>query len=123
VSVPRADYTNIAFAAEDGYLVMTARPVSGGEPYRHTCPLESYAEVAHAIEAAGQAGLSREELHERTGIAWTRINVALVFMDERSVITRAGKRGRLVVTASQTLVEDAMVEYHALREKGPAAAA
>jgi hypothetical protein len=49
--------------------------------------------VAHAIEAAGQAGLSREELHERTAIAWTRINVALVFMDERSIITRAGRRG------------------------------
>jgi hypothetical protein len=37
----------------------------------------------------------------------------------RRDITHARKRGRLVVTASRTLVEDAMVEYHALREKGP----
>jgi hypothetical protein len=121
--MPRADYANLAFAVEDGCLVMTARPRSGGEPYRHTCPLASYQEVAHAIEDAGEAGLSREELHERTGIAWTRINVAIVFLDERSIVTRAGKRGRLVVPASGTLVEDAMVEYHALREKGPATAA
>jgi hypothetical protein len=123
VIVPRADYANLAFAVEDGCLVMTARPRLGGASYRHTCPLESFAEVAHAIEAAGEAGLSREELHERTAIAWTRINVALVFMDERSIITRAGKRGRLVVTRSPVLVEEALVEYHALREKGPAPAA
>jgi hypothetical protein len=121
--VPRTDYSNIAFAVEDGHLVMTARPRSGGEPYRHTCPLASYQDVAHAIEAAGSAGLTREQLHERTGIAWTRINVAIVFLDERSIITRAGKRGRLVVPASRTLVEDALTEYHALREEGPAPAA
>jgi hypothetical protein len=126
VTVPRADYTNIAFAVEDGCLVMTAKPRPqahrrGDGVYRHTCPLESFTEVAHAIEAAGSAGLTREELHDQTGIAWTRINVALVFLDERSIITRAGKRGRLVVPASRSLVEDALTEYHALREKGPAA--
>lgn len=113
--MPRTDFTNVAFSVDDGNLIMDAQ-ARAGHPYRHTCPLESLTAIAHAIEAAGKGGVSREDLHERTGIAWTRINVALVFLDERSIVERAGKRGRLVVLASRTLVEDALVEYHALRE-------
>lgn len=114
--MPRIDFTNVAFAVEDDHLIMTAQARTG-TPYRHSCPLESFTAIAHAIEAAGNQGVSREDLHQRTGTAWTRINVALVFLDERSILQRAGKRGRLVVSASRTLVEDAMVEYHALREE------
>jgi hypothetical protein len=100
---------------------MTVTPKAGA-PYRHTCPLQDLETVAHELDEAGAAGATREGIRERTGIAWTRINVALRFLDERSIIAQSGKRGRLYVPASGGVYLDAMVEYHALREGGTAAA-
>ena len=74
--------------------------------------------MAHTIEEAGEAGVTREALHEKTRLPWTRINVALLFLYERGIIEKAGKRGRLSVPASGAVHLDAMTEYHALREKG-----
>lgn len=112
------DLTNVAFHVEDGHLVMNA-VARGGKPYRHACPLDSFVLVAHELDAAGTGGITREQIHERTKIPWTRINVAVTFLYERSIIERTGRRGRLYVPASGVVVEDAMLEYHALREKGP----
>jgi hypothetical protein len=115
--VPITDFANIAFGVEDGHLVMTAVARTSGEPYRHACPLASYTEVARAVEEAGAPGITREAIHEKTGLAWTRISVALFFLYERGTVEKAGKRGRLYVPASATLFEDAMCEYHALVEE------
>jgi hypothetical protein len=113
---PITDFTNITFTVEDGHLVMTAVAGTSAAPYRHACPLASYEAVAHALAEAGPGGITRAGLHERTGIPWTRIQVALLFLLERSIVERAGRRGRLYVPASRVLFESAMVEYHALRE-------
>ena len=112
------DLANVTFGVEDGCLVMSA-VARGGTPYRHACPLESFVLVAHELDAAGQQGITREQVHDRTKIPWTRINVAITFLFERSIVERFGRRGRLYVPASGTVVEDALTEYHALREKGP----
>lgn len=119
---PITDFTNIIFGVEDGHLVMTVVPRTSRRPYRHTCPLASYEAVAHALAEAGPGGVTRANLHERTGLPWTRIQVALLFLLERSIVERAGRRGRLYVPASTTLFEDAMAEYHALHEERDQAA-
>jgi hypothetical protein len=108
------DYATATFTVEDGELVMHAAP-KVGRPYRHACPLASFEAVAHAIDEAPQ-GITREQLRERTGLAWTRIAVALNFLDERSIIDRTGKRGRLCIPSSGAVHLDALTEYHALRE-------
>ena len=110
-----ADYTTINFAVENGELVMHAVARSTGKPYRHACPLASFEAIAHALDEAPD-GLTREALRERTGLAWSRIAVALLFLDERSIIDRKGKRGRLCIPATEAVHLDAMTEYHALRE-------
>ena len=112
------DLANIIFRVEDGCLLMSA-VARGGTPYRHACPLESFVLVAHELDAAGTDGITREQLHDRTKIPWTRINVAITFLFERSIVDRSGRRGRLYVPTSGTVFEDAMLEYHALRENGP----
>jgi hypothetical protein len=112
------DLANVTFHVEDGCLAMSA-VARGGKPYRHACPLASFTAVAHELDAAGTNGITREQVHARTGIPWTRINVAITFLYERSIVERAGRRGRLYVPASGSIVEDALTEYHALREKGP----
>ncbi|QYU66573.1 hypothetical protein J4558_16530 [Leptolyngbya sp. 15MV] len=114
--MPRIDLATASFSVEDGRLVLHALARTTGKPYRHTCPLESFEVVAHELDAAGPQGLTRVDLHDRTGVPWTRINVALLFLYERSIVERAGSRGRLYVPASATVFEDAMTEYHALRE-------
>jgi len=116
---PITDFTDITFAVDDGHLVMTAVAMTSRRPYRHTCPAVSYAAVAHALAEAGAGGITRADLHEKTGLPWTRIQVALLFLFERSIVERDGPRGRLYVPASATLFEDAMIEYHALREERP----
>src|SRR4051812_42766996 len=118
--MPLTDFTNVSFEVQDGHLIMGAVAKTTGRPYRHACNLPSYEAVARAVEEAGAGGATREALHEATKLPWTRINVALLFLYERGIIERAGKRGRLSVPASTCLYEDAMTEYHALREKGPA---
>jgi len=119
--MPPIDLATVTFGVDDGRLVLNAVARSTGKPYRHTCPLESFEAVAHELDAAGSHGLTRVDLHERTGVPWTRINVAVLFLYERSIVERsiverAGSRGRLYVPASTTVFEDAMTEYHALRE-------
>jgi hypothetical protein len=114
--MPPIDLATVTFSIDDGRLVLQATARRTGTPYRHTCPLESFEAVAHGFDAAGSRGLTRVELHERTGIPWTPINVAIVFLYERSIIDRTGSRGRLYVPASAAVFEDAMTEYHALRE-------
>jgi hypothetical protein len=116
--VPITDFTNVAFTVEDGHLVMSAVARTTGTPYRHACPLASFEAIAREIDSAGKDGITRETLHKRTRIPWTRINVAVLFMYERGCVERAGCRSRLYVPASTFVFEDAMTEYHALAEQG-----
>jgi len=108
------DYSERSFAVEDGELVMHAAP-QAGRPYSQRCPLAAFQAVALELDDAS-AGLTREDLRQRTGLPWCQVAVALWFLDERSIIDRKGKRGGRYVPATEAVVEDALTEYHALRE-------
>lgn len=98
-------------------LVRSVVPIKG-EPYQHRCPEESFTAVAHAVaDAPGPFNL--EDLRRAATITWTQAAVAFAFLKERSVVIPAG--GRTHAAAGTTPFEDAMIEYHALREKGPSA--
>jgi len=62
-----------------------------------------------------------EDLRRATDAPWTQAAVAFAFLKERGVV--APRHGRTHATAGSAAFEDAMTEYHALWEKGPADAA
>lgn len=73
--------------------------------------------MAHAIEEAGQAGVTLEPLARAMDAPFTQVNVALGFLKERGgLVTRLRRH----YPASRLLFEDAMIEYFALAEKQPA---
>ncbi|MBL8746455.1 MAG: hypothetical protein JNK58_08890 [Phycisphaerae bacterium] len=96
-------------------LVRSVAPVKG-ERYQHRCPADAFEAVAHAV-AEAKRRFNLEDLRRAANIPWTQAAVAFAFLKERSVVVPAG--GRSHAAASATPFEDAMVEYHALREKGP----
>ena len=99
-----------------------------GTPYEHACTKQVYDDVAYAIEQMGSASFTMEDIRAKAGGGdeanmppWTQVAVAVAFLKERSCIVPA--RERKHVAASDFVYEDAMIEYHALREKGPEEAA
>ena len=72
----------------------------------------------HAVAEATRP-FNLEDLRHAANIPWSQAAVAFAFLKERSVVLPAG--GRNHAAAGATPYEDAMVEFHALREKGPSA--
>lgn len=107
------------FIVADDHLVRSVIPARG-EPYEHRCPRASYEEIARAIELfsrqTGDPGFTLEELAAAAGSPCTQTAVALAFMKERGCVVTRYRRN---FAASRCAFEDAMIEYHALREKGP----
>jgi len=104
------------FRVEDGMLVRAVVPRRGA-PYEHRCPLAAYEAVAHAIDEARDGPLVLEALITATGLPHTQVNVAFAFMKERGCVVPV--HGRRHKAASNFVFEDALIEHHALREKGP----
>ncbi len=96
-------------------LVRSVVPMKG-EPYQHRCPEDAFEAVAHAV-AEATSPFNLEDLRHAANIPWTQAAVAFAFLKERSVVVPAG--GRNHAAAGTAPYEDAMVEFHALREKGP----
>ena len=96
-------------------LVRSVVPMKG-EPYQHRCPEDAFEAVAHAV-AEATSPFNLEDLRHAANIPWTQAAVAFAFLKERSVVVPAG--GRNHAAAGATPYEDAMIEFHALREKGP----
>ena len=100
-----------------------------GTPYEHACTKQVYEDVAYAIEQLGNASFTMKKVRAKAAGGgdeanmppWTQVAVAVAFLKERSCIVPA--RERKHVAASDFVYEDAMIEYHALREKGPEEAA
>ncbi len=99
-----------------------------GTPYEHACTKQVYDDVAYAIEQMGNASFTMEDIRAKAGGGdetnmppWSQVAVAIAFLKERSCIVPA--RNRKHVAASDFVYEDALIEYHALREKGPEEAA
>ena len=90
-----------------------------GTPYEHRCSIESFTEVAHRIDGADAHGVVLDEIAEAAGLPYSQVAVALAFLKERGCMVPV--HGRRHVAASSNAFEDAMLEWHALREKGPEA--
>jgi hypothetical protein len=108
------------FYVEAGTLAHAVVPnaAKGHRPYVHRCPLAALEAVAHAIDEAGDDGITQPQVRAATGLPWTQVDVALAFLLERGCVERAFKR-RYVPMGGDTHL-DALIEYHALRERGPA---
>lgn len=106
------------FTVAHDHLVRSVLP-RRGEPYEHRCPRASYEAIARAAEEFsaeyGDPGFTLEELAKAAGTPHTQTAVALAFMKERGCVVTNYRRS---FAAGRCLFEDAMIEYHALREKG-----
>jgi hypothetical protein len=109
-----------SFAVEGGVLIRRVTP-RRGEPYQHTCTEQVYKDAAYAVEQLGSESFTGEELQERLDAPTTQVFTALAFLKERGCIVPA--HGRRHAAASDFVYEDALIEWHALRENGPADAA
>ena len=114
--MPPADET---FAVEDGLLVRRVVPSAtsrrASKPYVHTCTQQVYEEVAYAIDQLDGGTFTGESIREAIDAPFTQVMVAMAFLRERGCITTT--HGRKNAAASTFLYEDAMLEWHALREK------
>ena len=112
---------DVRFIVEDGCLVRTVKGDGGrggdGPHYSHRCDLETFQTVAHAVEEtpADGEGTTLEVLARQEKLPYTRVNVALEFLKERGIVE---VRHRRCYPGTSSVHLDAMVEYHALREKG-----
>ncbi|MCC6909440.1 MAG: hypothetical protein IT430_15980 [Phycisphaerales bacterium] len=114
---------SFAVDAASGALLRRVVP-KRGQPYEHMCSRAVYEEVAHAIDLMGKAAFTLEEIRSKVGGGdetsmppWSQVATAVAFLKERSCIVPGRERKHVAATDDTWL--DAMIEYHALREKGP----
>jgi len=99
-----------------GMLVRLVTPAKG-KPYEHRCSLEHLERIAHALDES-DAGHTVESLRDDEDIPMSQTATAIAFLLERGVVITEGRRNH---AAGSCVHLDAMTEYHALREAGPAA--
>ncbi|MEX0653362.1 MAG: hypothetical protein WD534_11095 [Phycisphaeraceae bacterium] len=87
-----------------------------GSRYIHRCPLDSFKQIAHAIEEAGREGTTIEQMVAAEDLPSSQVAVARAFLVERSLVEPAPRRR--FRAASACLVEDALTEFHALPMDG-----
>jgi hypothetical protein len=99
-----------------GMLVRSVTPSYGPKrkPYEHRCSQQSFEAVAHAIDEIGDAGFGLDELVQRAAIPHSQAATALAFMKDRGCVITENKRN---YPATGDVYLDAMIEWHALREK------
>ncbi|MCC6910183.1 MAG: hypothetical protein IT430_19800 [Phycisphaerales bacterium] len=121
--MPRQLNETFAVDGPSGALLRRVIP-KRGKPYEHMCTKQVYDDIAYAIEQMGSAAFTMEDIRSKAGGGeesamppWTQVAVAVAFLKERGCIVPA--RERRHVAASDFVYEDALIEYHALREKGP----
>lgn len=105
-----------SFRIEDGLLIRTVTPRSG-QTYEHSCTEQVYQEMAHAIDALDGAAFTGDSIRVQIDAPFTQVAVAVAFMRERGCL--APERRRRSSAASDLVFEDAMIEWHALREGAP----
>ncbi|MCC6909997.1 MAG: hypothetical protein IT430_18845 [Phycisphaerales bacterium] len=118
---------SFAVDATSGALLRRVVP-KRGQPYEHMCTKQVFDDVAYAIEQMGNAAFTMEEIRAKVGGGdeasmppWSQVATAVAFLKERGCIVPA--RQRKNGAASDFVYEDALIEYHALRHKGPEEAA
>lgn len=105
----------IVFRHEDGCLVRTVTGADG-RSYTHRCELAVYEKVAWAIQEtpAEGNGITLGEIAAAEDVPHTQVDVTLAFLHERGIIDRRHRRN---YPASDSAHLNAMIEWHALREK------
>lgn len=99
------------FTVEDGRLVRTVQRKNGSS-YQHRCRLDAYKAVVHYLDEHAKAGVTTNELWDGLpDVPCTQATVALAFLKERGCVE---VRRRRCYPASGILLEDAMIEFHAL---------
>jgi len=104
------------FSIQDGVLFRRVVP-RRGEPYEHTCTERVYKDVAYAIEQLGATTFTGEDIRDAINAPFTQVAVAIVFLKDRGCIVPAHERRHHA--AGDFVYEDALIEYHALREGAP----
>lgn len=110
---PPPDQRGETFAVEDDCLVRRVVP-RRGKPYEHRCEKNSFETIAYAIDDLAGEAFILDGLRLHTGVPWTQIAVAVAFLKERGCVVPV--HGRKHVAATKAVFEDAMTEFHALRE-------
>ena len=100
---------------EGGLLIRSVTPARGREPYEHSCEQAVYEEVAHTITECAGEPFTMEDIRAATGHPWTQVAVAMAFLKERGCIVPSIKRKHVAASGDTHL--DAMIEWHALRER------
>ncbi len=101
---------------DTGDLVKRGAPRSGNA-YEHRCPRADFEAVAHAVNESDRPVVYMD-IAALLGLPHTRVAVAFAFLVERGCLTPAhGRKRRRPDDADVYL--DALIEYHALLEKGP----
>lgn len=88
-----------------------------GAIYEHTCTKQVFDEVAFAIEELDGGTFTGEEIRAKIDAPFTQVMVAMAFLKERGCIVPV--HGRRHQAASDFVYEDAMIEWHGLREGSP----
>ncbi len=108
---------DVTFPVDLDHLVKTVT-LRDGRRYWHRCEREIYEMVASELEQHAERGISGPGagVVDLLELPYTPVYVALSFLQERGCVIQRYRRNH---PASGCLFEDAMIEYHALREKGP----
>jgi hypothetical protein len=118
---PTPEYTERFRVDRAGNLVRAVEP-KRGKSYEHRTSREAFERVAWAADEIGADGITQDKLVQRTGLPSTQVSVALAFMKDRGCILTKhrinfpapGNKGQ------GRLYSDAMIEFEALADKGPA---
>ena len=111
---------NESFRVEGGALIRSVIPKRGA-PYEHACTERVYKDAAYAVEQFGARAFTGEEVRAAIDAPFSQVAVAMAFLKERGCIVPA--RGRRHVAATDYTYEDALIEYHALKDGSPGSAA
>jgi len=106
---------NETFTIVDDVLIRHVVPARG-TPYEHTCGKDVFDSVCHAIDERDGGSFTSVEIRAAVGAPFTRVDVAFAFLKERGCIVPTIRKRH--VGATSDVHCDAMIEWHALREKG-----
>jgi len=104
-----------SFSIRENILIQSVKPARG-TPYDHTCDQETFENVTHAIDQLGGGSFTGEEIREELQAPFTQVAVAIAFLKERGCIVPSVRKRSVAATSDVHC--DAMIEWHALREKG-----
>jgi len=102
-------------------LFRAVTPAHGrGKPYLHTCSKQVYDDVAYAIEQIGARAFTGDDIRATIDAPSTQVMTALAFLRERGCVETV--HGRRNSASERYVYEDALIEWHALREGSPGSA-